>query len=348
MIDEILGDIILQVPSGFYGMLILIVVIAVSLFVLGKGADMLVEEAVGISMKWGVPKMLIGATIVSLGTTLPEVTVSVLAAIDGFPDLAMGNAVGSIICDTGLILGIATLIHPLPFKKEVVRRQSWIQFSAGMLLVITSFIFGGGFKSLKYGGTIPQFMGWVFLALLVLYIIRTIKSVKNGEVVTDLDGMDGEVSASTPSILIKLFLGIFIVVVSSKVLIPFVQEFAIRLNVPETIIAATLVAFGTSLPELITAITAARKGYGDLAIGNVLGADILNVLFVVGAAAAVTPKGLNVDINFFHLLFPAMIFVLVVCKLAISFSKDSLKKSVGFLLLGAYLIVTVASYIVNV
>ncbi|MBK5200856.1 MAG: sodium:calcium antiporter, partial [Spirochaetaceae bacterium] len=320
MIDEILDELIPQIPQGFVGMLILIAVIGVSLFVLGKGADILVEEAVGISTKWGVPKMLIGATIVSLGTTLPEVTVSVLAAVNGFPDLAMGNAVGSIICDTGLILGIATLINPLPFKKEVVRRQSWIQFGAGMLLIITAFVFGGGFKSFNHGGNIPQFMGFAFLALLVLYIIRTIKSVKNSESSTDLDGTDGKINASTLSLLIKLFLGIFIVVLSSKVLIPFVQEFAIRLNIPETIIAATLVAFGTSLPELITAITAARKGYGDLAIGNVLGADILNVLFVVGAAASVTKGGLNVDINFFHLLFPAMIFVLVVCKLAISFS----------------------------
>ncbi len=347
MIDDLLFEIISLIPHGFGGMLILIAVIALSLFVLGKGADILVDEAVGLSMKWGVPKMLIGATIVSLGTTLPEVTVSVLAAVNGFPDLAMGNAVGSIICDTGLILGIATLINPLPFKKDVVRRQSWIQFGAGMLLVITSFIFGGGFHSINHGGNIPQFMGWAFLALLAIYIYRTIVSVKNGNASDEFENMDSEIDAPTSAILLRLFLGIVLVVLSSKVLIPFVQEFAMRLNIPETIIAATLVAFGTSLPELITAVTAARKGHGDLAIGNVLGADILNVLFVVGAAASVTVGGLNVDINFFHLLFPAMIFVLVVCKLAISFSKDSLKRPVGFLLLGAYVLVTVASYAVN-
>jgi cation:H+ antiporter len=259
----------------------------------------------------------------------------------------MGNAVGSIICDTGLILGIATIINPLPFKKSVVSRQSWNQFGAGMLLVLTAFVFGGGIKSINNGGSIPQVMGWVFLGILVLYILSTIRCAKNS------DG-DEECSFEIPkdqsaaNILIKLFFGIVLVIASSKVLIPVVQEFAMRLHIPETVIAATLVAFGTSLPELITAVNASRKGYGDLAIGNVLGADILNVLFVVGAAASVTPGGLHVDINFFHILFPAMIFVLLVSKAAISFSKDSLKRPVGFVLLGAYLIVTVASYVLNV
>lgn len=345
MIDNLLLQFIEIIPDAFWGMIILIAVIAICLLVLGKGADLLVDEAVGLSVKWGVPKMLIGATVVSLGTTLPEVTVSVLAAINGSPDLAMGNAVGSIICDTGLILGIATIINPLPFKKEVVSRQSWNQFGAGMLLVLTAFIFGGGFESINHGGRIPQFMGWIFLAILVLYLMSTIKCAKNGE--SDGDCFEVPASESTGKILIKLLLGIVLVILSSKVLIPVVQELAIRLHIPETVIAATLVAFGTSLPELITAINASRKGYGDLAIGNVLGADILNVLFVVGAAAAVTPAGLNVDINFFHLLFPAMMFVLLVSKVSISFSKNSLKRPVGFVLLGAYLIVTIASYIVN-
>lgn len=328
-------------------MLILVAIIAVCLSVLGKGADILVDEAVGLSVKWGVPKMLIGATVVSLGTTLPEVTVSVLAAINGSPDLAMGNAVGSIICDTGLILGIATIINPLPFKKSVVSRQSWNQFGAGMLLVLTSFVFGGGFKSINHGGRVPQFMGWIFLAILVLYIMSTIKSAKRGDI-DEENSFEVPEDQSSIKILIKLFFGIFLVIVSSKILIPVVQELAMRLHIPETVIAATLVAFGTSLPELITAVNASRKGYGDLAIGNVLGADILNVLFVVGAAASVTPGGLHVDINFFHILFPAMIFVLAVSKLSISFSKDSLKRPVGFVLLAAYIIVTVASYVFNV
>lgn len=347
MLEEFLESIINSIPSGALGMVILFAIIAISLAVLGKGADILVDEAVSLSYRWGVPKMLIGATIVSLGTTLPEVTVSVVSALQGSPDLAMGNAVGSIICDTGLILGIAALINPLPFKKEVVRRQSWIQIAAGVLLVLVAFVFGNGFSSFSNGGNIPQFMGWVFLVVLVFYIFNTIRLSKKGEIGEGGENLEID-NSSTVLIFIKLFVGIALVIISSKVLIPTVQETAIRLYIPETIIAATLVAFGTSLPELITAITATRKGYGDLAIGNILGADILNVLFVVGAAASVTKGGLYVDIHFFKLLFPAMLFVLIVCKLAITFSKEYLNRVVGAILLSAYLLVTILSYVIAI
>ena len=117
--------------------LLLFLMIAGTLFTVGKGADILVEEAVDLSKKWGIPKVLIGATIVSLGTTLPEAVVSVLAAAKGMPDLALGNAVGSIICDTGLILGLAAIIAPLPLNREMVNRQGWLQFGAGCLLIIS-------------------------------------------------------------------------------------------------------------------------------------------------------------------------------------------------------------------
>ncbi|MDC7250127.1 MAG: calcium/sodium antiporter [Sphaerochaetaceae bacterium] len=347
MIDELMLDLISKIPLGIPGMVILLGIIVICLITLGKGADMLVDEAVSLSYRWGVPKMLIGATIVSLGTTLPEVTVSVVSALQGSPDLAMGNAVGSIICDTGLILGVAALINPLPFKKEVVNRQSWLQFAAGMLLVLTAFIFGRGFNSFSNGGSIPQYMGWIFLAILVVYIYNTIRQAKKGNVEENTENLEVDES-STVLIFIKLFIGIALVILSSKVLIPTVQETAVRLHIPETIIAATLVAFGTSLPELITAVTATRKGYGDLAIGNVLGADILNVLFVVGAAASVTKGGLRVDVHFFKLLFPAMLFVLIVCKLAIEFSKEKLNRVVGAILLSAYLLVTILSYSVAI
>ena len=250
MIDEYIIRLVNTVPQGTGGMILLLAITAAALFILSKGADLLVDQAVSLSLKWGVPKMLIGATIVSLGTTLPEVTVSVMSALNGSPGLAMGNAVGSIICDTGLILGIAALIKPLPFKKAVVNRQGWLQLAAGILLVITSFVAGGGIRSFTDGGTVPRF--------------------KHATV-----------------ILLKLAAGAVLVIGSSKILIPVVQEIALRLHIPETIIAATLIAFGTFLPELITAVTAARKGHGDLAIGNIIGADILNVLFVIGASAAV-------------------------------------------------------------
>ncbi|OJF76264.1 MAG: sodium:calcium antiporter [Treponema sp. CETP13] len=344
-----MNDIINVLPSGFFGVILLVAIIAVSLGVLSKGADILVDEAVLLSERWGVPKMIIGATIVSLGTTLPEATVSVMSALKGAPGLAMGNAVGSIICDTGLILGIAALIKPLPFKKEVINRQGWVQLGSGVLLVLTSFIFGHGLRVFTYGSVIPQFMGWIFLAILLFYIVRTIQSARS---MGSKAGMDEAAvivkeNEATVIILLKLIFGIFLIIISSKILIPAVQETALRGGIPENIIAATLVAFGTSLPELTTAIASTRKGHGDLAIGNVMGADILNVLFVVGAAASVTPQGLHVQVSFFKLLFPAMLFVLFVFKGSVLFSKDTLKRPVGLVLLGAYVAVTVLSYMLH-
>ena len=145
-------------------------------------------------------------------------------------------------------------------------------------------------------------------------------------------------------VLVKLIGGVVLVVIASRLLIPAVQEIATRLEVPESIIAATLVAFGTSLPELVTAVTAARKGHGELAVGNVIGADILNVLFVTGAAASVTPGGLSAPSHFFRVLFPAMLGVLIVFRIGVVLSKDKLKRPFGVILLAVYVAATLLSY----
>jgi len=303
--------------------LLLFFVIAGALYTVGKGADILVEEAVDLSKQWGLPKVLIGATIVSLGTTLPEAVVSVLAALKGIPELALGNAVGSIICDTGLILGTAAIIAPLPLNREMVNRQGWLQLGAGILLVVSCLPFGSLETVFQKGGQLPQSFGFVFLILLAVH-------------------------DSKPSVaLAKLGFGITLVVISSWILIPAVREAAERIHVPESIIAATLVAFGTSLPEFVTAVTAARKGHGELAIGNVIGADILNVLFVAGASAAITNGGLIATPNFFQLLFPAMLFVLVIFRIGIFLSGTAFKRPFGFVLVLAYITVTVFSYVMK-
>jgi len=145
-------------------------------------------------------------------------------------------------------------------------------------------------------------------------------------------------------VFLKLILGIILVIASSKILIPAVQETAVRMDIPESIIGATLVAFGTSLPELVTSVTAARKGHSELALGNIIGADILNVLFVSGAAAAVTPAGLSAPGSFFLFFFPAMLFVLFVFRIAVMFSGTKIGRPYGVVLLLAYLLVTVLSY----
>lgn len=323
----------------------LFLIIAASIYVLGKGADLLVEEAVAVSVRWGVPRVVVGATIVSLGTTFPEAAVSVVAALQGRPGLALGNAVGSVICDTGLVLGVAAVISPLPLLRRVVDRQGWLQLGAGVLLVVACIPWCGLDRIFIDGGVLPRWMGWVFLFLLCIYLAMSIFGFRNrvpGELAEEEPGQ--EIRKSGIVAFFRFLLSLAMILLSSKVLILAVSEAALRLGVPESVIAATLVAFGTSLPELVTAVTAVRKGHGELAVGNVIGADILNVFFVTGAAAAITLGGLAAPVHFFQVLFPAMLFVLIVFRLGILFSKDELKRPFGFILLGIYALTTLVSY----
>lgn len=328
-------------------LVVLFLIIAGSLLILMKGADLLVDQAVSLSVRWGVPKILIGATIVSIGTTLPEAAVSVLAAVQGVPGLALGNAVGSIIADTGLILGLAVLIGRVPVNQVIVNRQSWIQVGSAALLVLVSIPFLAMSGMFTEGGRMPQFIGFVFLALLGLYIWRSISWSKTAPADNVDDSTVSIHSEIKPIIaILELVLGITLVIVSSKILIPAVEETALRLHIPDAIIAATLVAFGTSLPELVTAITAVRKGHGELALGNVLGADVLNVLFVSGASAAVTRGGLEVPPQFFYLFFPSMLFVVLVLRIGIARTKTQFSKLFGLILLLAYIVTVVLGYVV--
>ncbi len=320
----------------------LVLIAAVSLYTLSKGADLLVDEAVGISLRLGVPKVIIGATIVSLGTTLPEATVSVFAAIKGNPDLALGNAIGSIICDTGLILGLAAIIGVLPVKRSVMNRQGRIQIGAAFMLAILALPFLG-----RNGeGVIRQWIGFVFLGMLVAYILMTIHWAKQKN--NNKKKGDAEVGGSLFWLFVKLAFGVTVVIVSSKVLIPSVEITAVRIGIPQSIIAATIVAFGTSLPELMTAVASVRKGHAALAVGNIVGADILNVLFVVGAAAAVTPGGLRVPVNFYYLQIPTMLIVLVAFRLFAKSKDQVISKKEGISLLAVYVIYIVINYTVMV
>ena len=321
-------------------------IIVLSLFVLGKAADKLVDEAVALSERSGIPKIVIGATIVSLGTTTPEAAVSVFAAIQGSPGLALGNAVGSVICDTGLILGVACLIAPLKLSRKICNRQGWIQLGAGVALVAACFPWLSPSTVFTAGGVLPQKIGFVFLAALAFYLWLSIRWARCEIDGPHLEEHEKDVATSTAVIVLKLIGAVALVVVSARILIPAVEEAATRLHVPESIIAATLVAFGTSLPELITAVTAARRSHGDLAVGNIIGADILNVLFVAGAAAAVTPNGLIASGHFFIVLFPVMLLILLVFRMGIIFSGEYLKRPFGFILLAVYGFYLFISYLV--
>jgi cation:H+ antiporter len=323
----------------------LFVLIAVCIGALGKGADLLVDEAVRLALRWKVPTIIVGATIVSLGTTLPEAAVSVVAAVKGSPSIALGNAVGSIICDTGLVLGLATILSPPPLSSKLVHRQGWLQLAAGFLLVFSCLPSLSFRQAFSIGGKLPQHMGIIFLLLLAVYIWVSLKWIRQDR------SPGNDHSSEAPDIELSgwknaafLLLGIALIIIGSHLLIPAVQISALRIGVPESIVGATLVAFGTSLPELVTALTAVRKGHGDLAVGNVIGADILNVLFVAGAAASVTSGGLAAPAHFFQALFPAMLLLLLVFRAGIYFSNGILARPFGFLLLSVYMASTLISY----
>ena len=331
--EEFATNIMMTLPTAA-----LLLIMAATFYTLSKGADILVEEAVSLSLHWGVSKMIIGATIVSLGTTLPETTVSVLAAINGNPDLALGNAIGSIIVDTGLIIGAASLVGHLPVDRATIERQGKIQILSGIMLAIVCLPFLSSGKT----GNISQFTGFLFLILLVLYIFMSIKWAKKSNTI-----VNGLMEERSPLLLqlLKLAAGLFLVIVSSKILIPSVEITAVRVGIPQSIIAATIVAFGTSLPELVTAITAVRKGHGELAVGNIVGADILNVLFVTGASAAVTKGGLNVPPNFYNLQIPAMVIILIAFRCFAKSGDNRISKTEGLVLLGIYMVYLVLNYI---
>lgn len=340
-----------------FPVLLLLVVIVVCLAIIGKGADLLVTEAVTLSLRWGIPSVVVGATIVSLGTTLPEAAVSVMGAVSGNPELALGNAVGSIIADTGLILGLAAILAPLPLNKAVVNRQGWIQVGSGFLLVAACFPWSAPqrvfLSGVEGGGVLHQWMGWVFLVLLGVYLYVSIRwsrtaSAEQKEGLEAAEEVHVDEKSNNLMVFLKFILGMALVVGSSQILIPAVEVTAEKVGVPEAIIAATLVALGTSLPELVTAITAVRKNHGELAVGNVIGADILNVLFVAGAAAAVTPEGLQAGRHFFVFLFPAMLFLLIVFRVGVYVNQTHLRRPFGILLLVIYLGVTLASYLIGV
>jgi cation:H+ antiporter len=316
---------------------LLLLIAAVTLFTLSKGAEYLVDEAVSLSVHWGIPKMVIGATIVSLGTTLPEASVSVLAAIQGNPELALGNGIGSIIADTGLILGLAAMLGTLPVDQVLMKRQGRIQVGSAFLLALIALpIFGR-----NGSGVIHQWMGILLLGLLVAYLFISMKWAKNS-FQNDPDIHEGK----SPIIMqvLKLIGGITVVILSSKLLIPSIELTAVRIGIPQSVIAATIVAFGTSLPELMTAITAVRKGHGELAVGNIIGADILNILFVIGAAATVTTDGLHVDPSFYKLQIPAMLIILLTFRF-FGKSKDlRISRKEGFVLFSLYIIYLILSY----
>lgn len=316
-------------------------IVAVCLAVVAKGADWLVDGATALALRFGVSKVVVGATVVSLGTTTPEAAVSVMAAWSGKPGLAIGNAVGSIVADTGLIFGLGCLLSTLPADRWLLSRQGWVQFGSASALAGFCYV---AFWIDGDAARLTRTVGVIFLGALLAYILVSIRwsYERHGGAAT-------EDAAPPPRGSLRLLIalgtvGVVLVLLSSRVLILAASELAeTHWNVPKVVVAGTLVALGTSLPELVIGITAVFKGQGELLVGNVIGADILNVLFVVGASAVAAPLPIVETGSSFprvalivHL--PAMLAILLLFRIFIAWSgrRGAFRRIYGVPLLAIY------------
>jgi len=324
LIRLIIDETALQTAVAGFSTSLLLIVIALCLAVLVKGADWMIDGAVHLAARTGLSRIVIGATIISLGTTTPEAVVSVMAAWMGNPGLALGNGVGSIIADTGLIFGMTCIFCSVPINRFILNRTGWVQVGAATLLVVISVIL---WIVSPDGPTLYRWIGIVFLILLA-------ESEETS-------------SMSLGQCWLMMIGGLFLVITSARVLVPCAAEIAARIGVPSDIIAATMVAFGTSLPELMTAITSIRKKCTDVMVGNIVGADVLNCLFVIGAAAAAKPLAITPTFFTFH--FPAMLIILYSFRFFIFMNRDNrFRRWQGVWLLSVYAIYIILQYGLNV
>ena len=369
-------------------MLISVLLFALGLVLLIKGGDWFVDGAVGIAKRFHLPDIVVGATVVSIGTTLPEVMVSTTGALAGSGAMAYGNAIGSIICNTSLIAAISIACNPGPVNVKSMKTPAIFFFCSAALYCLAAYALG----------TFPQWMGFVMLGIFVIYMLMTVRNgLKNpdeaaGEEEEEADRMPwsgllivgivaggialggmlfGEIPlwyslvlvaitaayllfGSKLSIgsngerkmwmeLILLVLGAAIIAVGADLLVEHGQVIALGLGVPETVVALLFVALGTSLPELVTTITSLKKGRASLGVGNVIGANIFNLVLVSGVAVSLAPfdvpaentllnTGLNLSLVFD---IPVMLGVMSLMIFPALLSKK-LHRWQGFLLLGIY------------
>ncbi len=301
---------------------IALVVLIVSFTVLAKAADWLVEGAVGLSCILRLPKILIGIIVVGIATTAPELMVSAISAFLGKPEIALGNAIGSIICDDGLALALAALISLSP----ILVTRNIFKITAVFLIVVDLIAY-----ALCWDGTLNRGEGLLLVGLFAAYAIVMIFIKKH----QDEETVDYRKDAANSKIFILFCLGLIGIFMASRFIVSSAVFIANYFNVPEAIIALGMVAFGTSIPEVATCIAAARKGEGGIAIGNILGADILNICWVAGVSAIVNP--LTVGIKLTHFMFPAML-VMVFVMLGLMRINYRLERWKGGLLLGMYIL----------
>ncbi len=258
-------------------MLIPILLFIVGLLCLIKGGDWFVDGSTGIARRFHVPELLIGATVVSIGTTLPEVMVSTTSALSGHGEIAYGNAIGSVICNAALIAAITVAVRPGKVDPKSLR-----------VPVLFFFVAAGIYTGVAYTtGYFSRPIGFILLAMFVAYIVCNILAMKNAPEPEEEEEEGGENSLGKDIGL--LVVGAVLIAVGANLLVNNGTLIAQALGVPESVIALTFVALGTSLPELVTAITSLAKGHGALSLGNVIGANVFNLVLVSGVSVSLAP-----------------------------------------------------------
>ncbi len=261
-------------------MIISVLLFAVGLVLLIKGGDWFVDGATGLARRFHLPDIIVGATVVSIGTTLPEVMVSATGAMLGQGAMAYGNAIGSIICNTALIAAISVTCNPGPVNVKTMKMPVIFFFSSAALYCVAAYLLG----------EFPRWMGLVMMAIFVLYLVLNVRQgFKNPDAVEEEeDGGDAKPRTLLME-LVLLVVGAALIAVGADLLVEHGTIIAQGLGVPETVIALTFVALGTSLPELVTTITSLKKGHASLGIGNVIGANVFNLVLVSGVAVTLAP-----------------------------------------------------------
>ncbi|WP_308630281.1 calcium/sodium antiporter [uncultured Gemmiger sp.] len=309
-------------------MLIPVLLFIVGLLFLIKGGDWFVDGASALARRFHLPELLIGATVVSIGTTLPEVMVSTMSALSGHGEIAYGNAIGSVICNAALIAAITIAVRPGKVDPKTLKMPVLFFFAAAAIYCVAAYGFG------KF--TRP--MGFIMLAMFVAYIAANIHQMKNAPAE---EHEEEEETMPLPRMLLLLVLGAVLIAMGANLLVDNGTLIAQALGVPESVIALTFVALGTSLPELVTAITSLIKGHSDLSLGNVVGANVFNLVLVSGVSVALAPFTVPQSATIFGmnsslvLEIPVMIAVMVLLT-APALVKGKLSRVQGVALLVIY------------
>jgi cation:H+ antiporter len=294
--------------------------ILISLILLYYGGEFLVQGSLRLAQTFKVSPFIIGATVIGFGTSTPELAVSLMASLQDSGDLALGNVIGSNIANIGLVLGLTALIAPLTIKKKRYIGESPSLTVASLILVVFA-----------WDNYLGQFEGFIMITLLFLYLFRAFYTKENIEIDSSEDIFFTEQKGKVFQIFLVL-LGIMMLILGANWMVEGATGIARKLGVSEWFIGVSIVALGTSLPELTSSLIAAKKGHGEMAIGNVFGSNIFNILMVIGIASLTHPISIDEEI-YIDLIYSMSITCLLLILIRMGYN---IKKTDGMILFLCY------------